>query len=175
MIYKFRSGASSFRGLKNPAQVGKALERIRKQNEGQLKPGDVVEAARPENSVLHPGFTWDDTEAAEEYRKWEARELVRQIVVVHPETDEEAPAFIHVSVAGDEGGKNRYYQSSAVLVDRPDEYQSALECAMRKLKEASRAFEDIKRLCSDRDDRMALLAVAMEALSTVQVTVQRLQ
>ena len=169
MNYAFKNG-TSYRGAKDPNKIGRALEQIRKSNDGKLKPADVVDRARAETSPLHPIFTWDDTAAAEEYRRWEARELIRQVVIVHPETKESAPAFVNVSV--EEG---RYYQSSGVLVENVDEYQSALELATRKLKEAARSLDDLKRLSASRDDRMALLAIAMQALGTVQETIQRLQ
>lgn len=37
-----------------------------------VKPSDVVELARDENTALHNLFTWDDSVAAERYREHEA-------------------------------------------------------------------------------------------------------
>jgi len=52
----------------------KSLER-----DGRLLPADVVNAARPTNSPLHPHFDWDDSSAAEKYRLDQARTLIRSV------------------------------------------------------------------------------------------------
>lgn len=57
------------------------LERIRQANGGLLRQADIVEAAKPEESILHDEFTWEDSEAAEEYRLHEAGILVRRVKV----------------------------------------------------------------------------------------------
>ena len=41
------------------------LEYIRQSNGGFLRPQDVVEYARNQETELHKRFTWDDGEAAE--------------------------------------------------------------------------------------------------------------
>jgi hypothetical protein len=46
---------------------------------GTLTPANVVEAARPREHPLHSRFTWDDTEAAEKYRLFEAANLIRSV------------------------------------------------------------------------------------------------
>jgi len=63
-------------------QLFKYLERIREQNEGILRARDVVEAARDAASPIHDYFEWDDKEAADEYRLWQARRLVISVKVV---------------------------------------------------------------------------------------------
>jgi hypothetical protein len=53
---------------------------------GRLVPEAVIEAAASPTSPLHRYFTWDNTEAAHEYRKQQARKLIRVVrVVVHQE------------------------------------------------------------------------------------------
>ena len=56
------------------------LRTIAAKNDGLLKPEDVVESARPINSPLHTRFTWDDTEAANQYRLQQARQLIRTTI-----------------------------------------------------------------------------------------------
>ena len=46
-----------------------------------FSPEQIVEAAKNEKSELHKCFTWDDTVAAENWRKHQARVLVAQLVV----------------------------------------------------------------------------------------------
>jgi len=60
------------------------LTRIANKHNGLLRPADVIEAARPVGSPLHTRFTWDDTEAAHQYRLWQAREIIRVSVEYLP-------------------------------------------------------------------------------------------
>lgn len=55
------------------------MRRIQNANGGVLLPEKVVDAARNPKSPLHDQFTWDDTKAAEEYRLWQARQLVARV------------------------------------------------------------------------------------------------
>lgn len=92
------------------------LEQIRKSNGGFLRPSDVVEHARDENSALHSHFTWDDTEAAEKYRLAEARALIRVCVKVSEQTSEKIRAF--VSLTPDRKGDGGYRAMAEVLDDQ---------------------------------------------------------
>lgn len=48
---------------------------------GRLTPEMVVEAAREEDSPLHPCFEWDDTKASRAWRIEQARKLIRSVTV----------------------------------------------------------------------------------------------
>lgn len=52
------------------------LDRIAAENDGDLTPEQVVEAAREKDSPLHSRFEWDDSLAAVEYRKVQARQII---------------------------------------------------------------------------------------------------
>lgn len=67
-------------------RITQELRRIAQANGGILLPEKVVAAARPKASPLHSRFCWDDTKAAEQYRIWQARMLIRVTVNVVPET-----------------------------------------------------------------------------------------
>lgn len=49
------------------------------EQDGRIRPGWVVEAARPDDSPLHGQFTWDDTVAAEAYRLAQAGRLISRV------------------------------------------------------------------------------------------------
>lgn len=49
--------------------------------DGSLEAAQVLDAARPPESVLHGQFTWDDAEAAEAHRLNQARGLIRRYKV----------------------------------------------------------------------------------------------
>lgn len=55
----------------------KELERLTDINNGDLTPDIVLDAARPESSPLHKHFEWDDSVAAEAWRKDQARTLIQ--------------------------------------------------------------------------------------------------
>ena len=48
---------------------------------GHLTPEAVVKRARNPESALHAMLTWDDGEAADQYRLLQARSLIRRVVV----------------------------------------------------------------------------------------------
>lgn len=100
-----------------PAEVaGKELDRITAKH-GVLIPKDVVDEARPDEAPLHPVFEWNDSVAAEEWRKEQARSLIREIVVI---VDEKPPInqFVSIQVAPEgqeEDFRPGYYQTADVM------------------------------------------------------------
>lgn len=77
--YRARAGAGFSHAKAN--QFGRELESIAIKH-GDLKPGLVVEEARPEESPIHEAFEWDDSEAARLHRENQARRLMNRIDVV---------------------------------------------------------------------------------------------
>lgn len=50
---------------------------------GRLTPDDVLAVARNEDHPLHDRFEWDDTAAAEQWRRAQAQELIRSVKVTY--------------------------------------------------------------------------------------------
>ena len=69
-------------------EVGELFERLEASPEG-LTPTSVLNASRDEQSLLHNEFEWDDTVAAEQYRKSQARAIIQNLTVVTSTTDVE--------------------------------------------------------------------------------------
>jgi hypothetical protein len=95
------------------------LRTIAKMNDGLLKAKDVVEAARPVKSPLHSKFTWDDSEAASEYRLEQARRLIRTTIQYIEVGGENQSFRVFCSLTPDrenEGGG--YRETTAVLANR---------------------------------------------------------
>ena len=67
----------------NQAIVDELL-RLTREHGGELRPQVVVDAAREESSPLHAMFDWDDSTAAEKYRLWQARTIIRVTVQYQP-------------------------------------------------------------------------------------------
>ena len=86
----------------------KLLTKMARQNGGVLKVEDVLEEARDEGSPLHKHFEWDDSEAAEQYRKQQARSLIQRCKVVLIDTQPiEIRAFVSPPTDRESGGGYR--------------------------------------------------------------------
>jgi hypothetical protein len=74
---------------------------------GTLTPQNVVDTARDPSHPLHSRFEWDDSTAAEEYRKVQAAQLIRSVRVVRSEPskdgDEETAVRVFHSVSRADG------------------------------------------------------------------------
>ena len=96
-----------------PAQeAGEYLTALEKER-GELTPELVLDESRDEGALLHDCFEWDDDKAAYNYRKYQARQLINNIVVVSvSESMPTAPVRAFVSV--NKGASSR---SSYVSID----------------------------------------------------------
>lgn len=104
--------------MKKPSKasrIARELRRIAKENGGLLLPETVVREARPKTSPLHSRFEWDDGEAADRYRIWQARQLIR--VVVEHIAGVAAPTEVFVSLSPDRNKGNGYRVVTDVMSD----------------------------------------------------------
>jgi len=86
----------------------KYLTQVAKQNGGMLLVDQVIDLARDENNILHKHFTWDDSKAADAFRKQEARALIQKCrikLVEHEAT--EVRAFVSLPTDRENGGGYR--------------------------------------------------------------------
>lgn len=121
----------------------KELDVLRKRNGGLLPPAKVVEFARDPSTALHARFTWDDGEAAEQWRLHEARNVVRVYVYV-PEGATE-PIRAYVSLREDrraEGG----YRSVPDVLKSPDLRSKMLAEALAELEVFQRKYRQLTEL-----------------------------
>ena len=94
----------------------KFLERLAKQNGGMLMVDTVLDAARDPNCILHKHFQWDDSKAAESFRKMQARQLIQKCTVtIEKAPDVQIRAF--VSLAPDQHAGGGYRMTADVLSD----------------------------------------------------------
>lgn len=94
----------------------KFLEALAKQSGGVLLVDEVLDAARDPQCILHKHFQWDDTKAAESFRKMQARQLIQKCVVtIEKAPDVQIRAF--VSMAADKVTGGGYRMMVDVLSD----------------------------------------------------------
>lgn len=152
MIYKFRQG-NTYRGV-DAQTVGDELERIRNANDGRLSTTGVLQWAADESCPIHNCFTWDNERAAEQFRLSEARTLIKSVIVVNTESEQESPAFWNVSIkTSDAKHEDRYYQSASVISGSPKEFQAALNGMLRELISARKGVEELIVLAPKGDKR----------------------
>lgn len=138
--------------MKDPTSVAEALERIADRNGGTLDPVQVVKVAEDPKSILHSHFTWDDSEAAHQFRLEEARKLIRVTISIIPKV--ETPERVWISLNSDRG-ENGYRKLVSVLSDSDlraqllEEAKSELNYFRRKygrLTELAKVFEVLDKL-----------------------------
>ena len=151
MIYQWKEGAHQ----KLDAQrVGDHLEELHAQHGGVTAEIVVREASR-KRSPLHAGFTWDDTEAAKEYRLEEARRMIRSVVVISKRAGEPDIYTAYVSVRDEEG--QRYLPIYEALSNEQTREQG-LRRALQELQSWQRRYHDFEEL-----------AVVFQAMTRVPV------
>lgn len=132
VVYKAAPGAPFPK--KKATVIGRYLERVERKA-GAVTPEEVVKEARDPDSPLHPYFEWDDTEAAKEYRLWQARSLINHLIVVikTPEGDIDTKGWHSVRITmGDESGRG--YASMATVQDSYDLKEQVVAQAVKEIK-----------------------------------------
>ena len=178
-IRKLREEAKKYRWINGsfgvPADVaGEELDRIRTVSGGALNAPDIVDAARPEHAPLHPVFEWDDKKAAESFRHNQARTMVRALVVVTPEKENEHRAYYHTVV---EGQSKPTYAPAVEVVNNPAMFAEASKRLAADLARAQRSVKELENLASNisiEPERMARISMAMRAIEAAGVAVAAL-
>ena len=133
--------------------IKEELEQIANDNGGVLNPADVVEFARNKKTALHSQFQWDDTEAARQYRLWQARHLIRYQIEIVQHDRQEIPFRIYHSLESDRGEDGGYRRTVDILSDEDlraqllDEAREEMKRFREKyssLTELSKVFASIK-------------------------------
>ena len=149
------------------------LERIRLLNRGKLVAKVVVNESTPKTAVLHPCFEWRNTVAADRYREWQARNIIKNMRVVYQSDDgipKHHPVYVHVTGFNEEGKKESYYQNTEVAMSRPDEWMSAIRNFQLKLDALQRSMDELKSMASKSEDseRLERLTIAAMAFQTLR-------
>ena len=132
--------------INNKARIEKELQRIAESNDGVLTAQAVVEAAKSARSVLHNQFTWDDSDAAHQYRLWQARQLIRCTVTVEPRTHVEVRAY--VSLTTDRQNDGGGYREMTKVLSRKEDRAQMLADALDELRVVEQKYKQLKELAS---------------------------
>lgn len=143
MVYQWKQNRFPVEAQK----AGEELERIKTQY-GGIVPKAVVDESRPEDTILHNCFDWNDETAAEAYREVQAREIIRNVVVVKT-TDESAQKSItvraFVPVSKEEEQPKKYITIDEAMAD--DGFrQQIIQQALKELISFKTKYGHLKEL-----------------------------
>lgn len=134
--------------MRNPEVVAE-LKRIADEHGGQLRPLDVVDAARELTSPLHVHFEWEDSVAAERYRVNQARQLIRVTVEWIGNPNEAVSTRVFVSLSTDRDSKAGGYRATVDVLSDEAYRQQLLADAMedmRRFQAKYRALTELMRV-----------------------------
>ena len=126
-------------------QIQKELEEVRQANNGILKTEAVVEYAKNPETAMHSWFTWDDSEAAHNYRIWQARQLIRVVIKESPKEDLE-PMRVYVSMLEDRYGEGGGYRSMDEVLTDKELREQLIEQATKEFDRWREKYEHINDL-----------------------------
>lgn len=136
---------------KAPAYA-KALYMLRQEMDRELKPKDVIEAARNPKNALHDYFEWDNRKAADRYRLDQARYLLGavRVEIIDPDTGETTNSHRWLTSVkifeGDAPEPIRVYQPEDVAKLDPFTRNQILCTALRELSAWAGKYKDYKEL-----------------------------
>lgn len=109
-----------------------------------VRPSDVVELARDENTALHNLFTWDDSVAAERYREHEAGCILRNIVIVNKDkTEDDKDKAVVVRAIMSTNERTKEYTTVQRIVTNKDSYTRLLAAALAELTAFKKKYETL--------------------------------
>ena len=105
-----------------------------------------MERARPKTSPLHSRFTWDDSEAAHQYRIWQARQLIR--VSVELIGGLTGPVDVFVSLTTDRYEKGGGYRVMTKVLSDSELREQMLTDALNELSVFEQKYSRLKELAA---------------------------
>ena len=143
--------------------VQQVVSEIYKKN-GEVRPSELVEAAKPKTSPAHNGFEWDNKKAGQEYRLMQARQWIRRVYIVF---DDEPVKLVHIPVFNIEDDFREtegYYKPITALVR--SEYELALEKTIGQVESAQTALNDLQSVAPP--ERVDIIKRASKSLECVR-------
>lgn len=138
MVFTWTAGT---RYKTDPNIAGAVCAELEK--DGNLTAANLVEASRPKTAPLHSEFEWNNTKAAEEWRKHQARNIIHSLVVVTDDGEQEiSRAYFNIE------RKEPTYESITAIVQNEDKYAALLKQALRELESFRRKYAQIEELAT---------------------------
>lgn len=133
---------------------------------GEVRPSDLVEAARPKSSPAHAGFEWDNKKAGHEYRLIQARTWIRRVEVFVEDRAERMVHVPHVRVDGEKVNCEGYYKPASVMLK--DEYEAALEETVSRFRASKAALAHLEQVAKHKPEKARAIKRANAGMKTVE-------
>lgn len=145
------------------------LIRKKLKKDGKLTTTGVLQLASNPDSPLHGLFQWDDTKAADEYRKMQARSVIKRYNVSIEDAGEQV-----VHVRSVKKGEGEYKETETVVLNISD-FEMAMDEATSKLRSAEKAVAHLQEIAhKESPDTTGILAVAMQGLNTANLALDKI-
>lgn len=118
------------------------LKRLEKRD-GLIDPHAVLEEAKPEGSILHEAFEWEDSLAAEQWRLSQARSLVNSVSVEILGKKQDAFHSVIVEIKGE---RTRGYVSTERMISDDALKQQVKTSALREIQYWQDKYAEIEEL-----------------------------
>lgn len=142
--YKFVDGYPQ-RGM-DPEAVGQALDQLNDRH-GGLTAKIVLSAAKARRSPMHNAFTWEDAEAAHNYRLRQAGSLIRAIVVEN-EDQPTVRRFVNVIMQDQDEATCRHYMTLETALRDEQARKLVLAKAKEELDAFRRKYANLKEFAA---------------------------
>lgn len=112
---------------------------------GELTPALVVDVARDDRHPLHTRFEWNNTMAAEKYRRGQAHELIRSVRLTYISTKTNEPITIRAFHAVKKSDTNQYaYEPMQIIMQDPMVMRLLLTEMRRDWEAFKRRYEEFE-------------------------------
>ena len=146
--------------------------------DGCVRPSALVAKASKPESPAHEYFEWNDGKAGKEYRLIQARQAIRLVTIKPSENAETEERLVHVPSAkvSESGSKEGEYHSPSVLITRPSEYDRALHSAIKQLKAARLAVDELRRFAEkdQSQEDSAVIAIFSRSLEMFETALDKI-
>ena len=126
----------------DPQIVGEICEEL--SSTGNLNAEALVEKARPKTSIIHKEFEWDDSIAAEKYRKHQATAMIGNIELVY---EEAAPTRAFVTLQT-QVATPAEYEPIAEIMSVDEKKRKLLLIAKTELESFKKKYDGLKQLAN---------------------------
>jgi len=139
-IYKAKKGASF--GDKDAQIIGKRINKIIEKNKlKEISSKELLEDAKNPESPIHKYFDWNNTEAAEKYRLYQARLIINHIeITITTPSQKEIPVRAFLNIKNKDDNSKRVYVTIEKALSEEDLRIQILKQALSEIKNWQRKY-----------------------------------
>lgn len=136
---------------------------------GEVKPSQLVSAARQKDSPAHSAFEWNDKTAGHQYRLWQARQWIRRVEITIEDRKEQ---LVHVPIIRDgDSSQEGYYKPYSVVVKDKSEYDAAREYVQTQVSALRNSLDKLVSAASVSRVKKPNIKRANRALDIVEASI----